>query len=227
LTKEGIGKYKKFVIPGLTLACPVLDTGGSRFRNLGLDSRFSSAPHLRSLAVGGAWRGNDKNKKMKNNEKSPKNRLVRMIVFHEMFKKMIEKEKSGFGGLLLQENLICFEIIKLLRDIDYYFKIKLGIGRSFINIDGSIEELERKTLGQLIEVVRLFLSGEDDVIKYLKHYNGLRTKLTHKMLFGKYKETKDLYIDAEKAYVYGRAALSQIAKLEKYFSQFYKMKMGI
>jgi len=212
LTKEGIGKYKKFVIPGLTLACPVLDTGGSRFRNLGLDSRF---------------RGNDKNKKMKNNEKSPKNRLVRMIVFHEMFKKMIEKEKSGFGGLLLQENLICFEIIKLLRDIDYYFKIKLGIGRSFINIDGSIEELERKTLGQLIEVVRLFLSGEDDVIKYLKHYNGLRTKLTHKMLFGKYKETKDLYIDAEKAYVYGRAALSQIAKLEKYFSQFYKMKMGI
>lgn len=152
-------------------------------------------------------------------EKSEKEK-EQQFIFYKKFKKAIEDEgeRSKFGQLLLQENLICYEIIGILTDIDFYFNFKLQQEMK-LHISENTKWLKEKTLGQLINILKFFFSKKEDFIKYLESYSRLRNRLTHRMLFGEYRVISELYVDAKKAFLCGQKVLKCVEKFDKNFDK--------
>lgn len=107
--------------------------------------------------------------------------------FHNDFTQYLKKEKSNYAKLILQENLISYEIISLL------FLIHSIINTDFLNKNSDSlqtriwvkfypKELQAKTFRQLIQYLEIFLNNSSFITK-LNNFNTLRNKITHNIFW--------------------------------------------
>ena len=112
-----------------------------------------------------------------------------------------EEGRSNYARFLFQENIISLYIIAALQSIEAFLNNKIvdavltgnreikHVG--IIEIKFDIEELERKTLGQLCYVIYPYLKNDKRLEAYLKRFVKLRNSITHKML-NKYNNFEEL-----------------------------------
>lgn len=132
--------------------------------------------------------------------------------FHEDFLEYLKKEQSNYAKLILQENLISYEIISLLFlihsiiNIDFLGKNNNSL-RAGIWVKFTPKDLQTKTLGQLIQYLGIFLNNNQFVAK-LNKLNKLRNKITHN-IFYRYQKFTDVHKESADAVAQGEEILDQ------------------
>ncbi len=132
--------------------------------------------------------------------------------FHEDFLKYLKKERSNYAKLILQENLISYEIISLLFlihsiiNVDFIGKNKDSL-KTGIFVKFTPKNLQAKTLGQLILYLEIFLNNRKFIEK-LNKFNILRNKITHS-IFYRYQRFSDVHKESENAIAQGGEILDQ------------------
>lgn len=122
--------------------------------------------------------------------------------FHEDFLKYLRKEQSNYAKLILQENLISYEIISLLFlihsiiNVDFIGKNN-NFQRSEIFVKFTPKDLQTKTLGQLIQYLDIFLNNSKFIAK-LNKLNVLRNRITHN-IFYRYQRFTDVHKESARA----------------------------
>lgn len=132
--------------------------------------------------------------------------------FHLEFLNYLKKEQSNYAKLILQENLISYEIISLLFLIHSIINTDF-LGKNSNSLQAGIyvrfspKELQTKTLGQLIQYLSIFLNNHRFTSK-LSRLNDLRNKITHN-IFNHYQQFADVHKESERAVVLGSDILDQ------------------
>ncbi|MDP2812761.1 MAG: hypothetical protein Q8O32_03655 [bacterium] len=139
-------------------------------------------------------------------------KLTNILIFQNTFPILIEKEKSYFGKIILQENYITFIIISLVNILQQNINMDIAKPQR-MHIKINQKELESSTLGGLIKILRT-LSPENNLIKNLSEYNKLRNILTHKMM-SKYNNFKQINIDVEKLNGHGSKLLIELSNMHQ------------
>lgn len=133
--------------------------------------------------------------------------------FHSNFLKYLEGEKSNYAKLILQENLIAYEITSLLFLIQSVINVDCisnasDLLKTNIWIKFSPKDLQEQTLGKLIHVLETFLN-DSDLISNLKKFNGLRNNIIHKVFY-KYESMSDLHNEAVEVTESGESILNKL-----------------
>ena len=153
-------------------------------------------------------------------EKERKERFIEKAVtdieerekFHEDFLKYLKKEQSNYAKLILQENLISYEIISLLFLIHSIINVDfIGKNNNFqrteIFVKFTPKDLQAKTLGQLIQYLGIFLNNSQFIAK-LNKLNTLRNKITHN-IFYRYQRFTDVHGESAMAVAQGEEILDE------------------
>ncbi|MEK6817338.1 MAG: hypothetical protein AABX80_00910 [Nanoarchaeota archaeon] len=132
--------------------------------------------------------------------------------FHEDFLKYLKKERSNYAKLILQENLISYEIISLLFLIHSIINVDfIGKNNNFqktkIFVKFTPKDLQAKTLGQLIQYLGIFLNDNQFIAK-LNKLNVLRNKITHN-IFYRYQRFTDVHRESARAVAQGEEILDE------------------
>ena len=144
---------------------------------------------------------------------------VRKIVFLNSLMKSAKEEKSNYKRLIVQENVISFMIIAAMFFIEDFLnkvmqEVKLSKVRTIeikqkIKIGFNHEELEKKTLGQLIYAISPFLHEDKVLNDHLKEFCDLRNDISHKV-FKKYETLDELEESSKKAVAVGDKLIKDI-----------------
>lgn len=158
--------------------------------------------------------------------KKEKERLVGEIVsdlderekFRTDFLTLLKVEKSNYAKLILQENLISFEVISLLMLIQSVINLDcisaryIDKTRIWIRLDN--EKLQnRTTFGQLVSLLGNYLN-DSLLLTDLNTFNTLRNNITHKALHY-YKKFSDLHKDSEKVVLLGGKIINNLEIMSK------------
>jgi len=153
-------------------------------------------------------------------EKERKEKFIKKAVtdfeerekFHEDFIKYLKKEQSNYAKLILQENLISYEIISLLFlihsiiNVDFIGK-NSNFQRTEIFVKFTPKDLQAKTLGQLIQYLGIFLNNSQFIAK-LNKLNKLRNNITHNIFYN-YQRFTDVHTESARAVTLGEEILDQ------------------
>ena len=132
--------------------------------------------------------------------------------FHKDFIEYLKKERSNYAKLILQENLISYEIISLLFLIHSIINVDFtGKNNNFqkteIFVKFTPKDLQAKTLGKLIQYLGIFLNNSKFIAK-LNKLNALRNKITHN-IFYRYQRFTDVHRESAEAVAQGEEILDE------------------
>ena len=143
--------------------------------------------------------------------------------FAKTLPKLIDEEVSPLAKLLLQENLLSFEIILFIYSVAdalthgmlNQFGKENRLDRDFIPVVIPRDtKLERMTLGQLIEFARTFFEPTALLVAEMEFYVKRRNKLTHNLL-RKYSIIKEVQKEAHELVTIGQVITEKLRKFQK------------
>lgn len=164
-------------------------------------------------------------KMVKKKKVTESNKLTRKLaeiqVFRQTFSELYESEKSDFGKLLLQENLIFREIVGLMSLVNFYQKVfdfKKEQRNLFNNctLGGLNHKLQEKIFDSEIHLKREEINPVIcELFYFLSTYTKKRNKLTHRVFSGEYKEMVEVFVDSKIVIEMGKIILKRIKQTGK------------
>ncbi|QQG42526.1 MAG: hypothetical protein HYW15_03420 [Candidatus Giovannonibacteria bacterium] len=147
--------------------------------------------------------------------------------FREDFLKYLREEKSNYARLVLQENLISYNVISLLIFIQSIINLDCisnsHLFETKIWIKLSSKKLQKETLGKLIHFLSVFLN-DSMLVSDLENFNSMRNDITHKALH-KYRKFNELHNDSKKVTILGEKIINNLETTMKNIANLSKESM--
>ncbi|HCC05741.1 TPA: hypothetical protein DEP94_00025 [Candidatus Nomurabacteria bacterium] len=122
----------------------------------------------------------------------------------------VKNERTSYGKLLFQENLVAHSVVATLHTIAFYINSKNT--SIILNFDLDIFENKVPTLGGLANILYPYLKSSPKIKTKIAEYIKLRNNITHNM-FSKYKTINKIDLEAKKVVIIGESIINLLNDL--------------